>query len=262
MGNVMANYQCHTYGDCDRAKSHEIFVRSPGDDLRCPDCKEPLKLQDAPRKSPLPTRQIIATAVGIAVLALAGAGFYLHGRGGQPGSSSSHAGASAVPGRPASSSKLADATPASAVRSPAPNTASGPVGIGAPAKDIAATRKQGDEMLIHGDAAGAETASNEAAANEMIKVAIADMKQGKLDDAEKALDSALARDSNQSLIYYNLGVLRLKQGRTNDALAELELSFQHGFRYFNQMDKDSDIDGIRDNPRFVAMLKKYRQAAA
>ena len=42
-------------------------------------------------------------------------------------------------------------------------------------------------LVLPGDASGAESASNRAAAKEMIKVAIADMAQGKLDAAEKEL---------------------------------------------------------------------------
>jgi predicted Zn-dependent protease len=91
-------------------------------------------------------------------------------------------------------------------------------------------------------------------------VAIADMAQGKLDDAEKQLDDAKARDPKQSLVYYNLGVLRLKQSRTDDALTQFEASFLNGFQYFDAMAQDPDLDGIRQDPRFVALVKKYRSS--
>lgn len=92
-------------------------------------------------------------------------------------------------------------------------------------------------------------------------MAIADMTQGKLDAAEKALNDAAARDPKQSLVYYNLAVLRLRQGRADDALKEFEASFLNGFPYFDQMAKDPDLDGIRNDPRFIALLKKYHPAA-
>ncbi|MFM0119368.1 MULTISPECIES: tetratricopeptide repeat protein [unclassified Paraburkholderia] len=96
------------------------------------------------------------------------------------------------------------------------------------------------------------------AAKEMVKVAIAQMSQGKLDDAEKELSDAAARDPKQSLVYYNMAVLRLKQGRTDDAFKELEASFLNGFSYFDEMQKDPDLDAIRNDPRFTALIKKYR----
>jgi hypothetical protein len=64
----------------------------------------------------------------------------------------------------------------------------------------------------------------------------------------------------QSLVYYNLGVLRLKQARTDDALKQFEASFLNGFDYYDQMAKDPDLDAIRQDPRFVALVKKYRPA--
>jgi hypothetical protein len=61
-------------------------------------------------------------------------------------------------------------------------------------------------------------------------------------------------------VYYNLAVLRLKQGRTDEALKEFEASFLNGFTYFDEMTKDPDLDGIRNDPRFVALVNKYRSA--
>jgi tetratricopeptide (TPR) repeat protein len=123
---------------------------------------------------------------------------------------------------------------------------------------ITAQRKDSDAKLSNGDASGAESASNQVAAKEMVKVAIAQMSQGKLDDAEKELSDAAARDPKQSLVYYNMAVLRLKQGRTDDAFKELEASFLNGFSYFDEMQKDPDLDAIRNDPRFTALIKKYR----
>jgi predicted Zn-dependent protease len=140
--------------------------------------------------------------------------------------------------------------------------ASAPAGNGgsiAPSDtEITAQRKDSDTKLSQGDAPGAESESNQVAAKEMVKVAIAQMAQGKLNDAEKELNDAAARDPKQSLVYYNMGVLRLKQGRTDEALKQFEASFLNGFNYFDEMAKDPDLDAIRNDPRFIALVKKYR----
>ena len=248
----MPTYKCPTIGDCERANAGEIFVRSPGEDLHCPDCSTLLEPQ-ASAVAKGPSKKLIAGAVAVAVVAVIGAGggfFYKR----------SHSAAEAVSQAvTAPFDGAASATPVVVAETPASSTsAATSVGISPSEADISAQRKDSDTKLSQGDAPGAEAASNQVAAKEMVKVAIAQMSQGKLDDAEKELSDAAARDPKQSLVYYNMAVLRLKQGRTDDALKELEASFLSGFSYFDEMQKDPDLDGIRNDPRFTALVKKYR----
>ncbi|XUW92787.1 tetratricopeptide repeat protein [Burkholderia sp. M6-3] len=244
----MPIYKCPTVGDCEKANSGEIFVRSPGEDLKCPECSTLLVPQITGGK-PGPDKKIIAAAIAAGIVLIAGAvggGLYYK---------KSHAAkvevVEAVAPTPASEVPAALA-PASA---PAQATT---VGISPSDADINAQRKDSDTKLSQGDAPGAESASNQVAAKEMVKVAIAQMSQGKLDDAEKELNDAATRDPKQSLVYYNMAVLRLKQGRTDEAFKELEASFLNGFSYFDEMQKDPDLDAIRNDPRFIALVKKYR----
>lgn len=253
----MANYKCRAYGDCHYADSGEVFVRAPGDDLRCPGgCDTTLELDRGTKPPPgdESTRgqfPVAAVVAGV-VLLLGGAGgggyYYVTHHQPPPIHEVKQTPTTAVPATPTA--------PAPVV------TASGPGGIAPSDAQIAELRNSSAARLTHGDAAGAEAASNDAAAKEMIKVAIADMQQGKLDDAEQALNNARARDSNQPLVYYNLSVLRLRQGRTDDALKELRTSFEYGFRAFDAMAKDPDFNGVRNDPRFVALLKQYHAATA
>jgi predicted Zn-dependent protease len=252
----MANYKCPTLGDCERANTGEIFERSPGDDLHCPGCGTLLEQQtlSGPTGG---TRKpaVIAVVAGVVALAIAGggAGIYYKKTHGAPVQS---AGSTAQ--APESSSANTAATPSSGATSTASNREGG---IAPSAAEIEAQRKAGDAKLAQGDAAGAETASNDAATKEMIKVAIADMAQGKLNDADKELSDAAARDPKQPLVYYNLAVLRVKQGRTDDALKQFEASFLNGFSYFDEMAKDPDLNGIRRDARFTALVQKYHPAA-
>ena len=115
-----------------------------------------------------------------------------------------------------------------------------------------------DDDQIRTGAAQAELRSNKAASNELIKIAIAKMAQGKLDEAEIDLLESQKRTPQQSLVYYNMAILRLKQGRSNDALKEFESSFKSGFSHFKMMDQDSDLDEFRKSPSFLALVAKYR----
>lgn len=285
----MATYKCPALGECEFGMTGKIIERAPGEDLRCPQCGSLMDLQsqnDSGGKKLKPP--VIAAIVGAAVLVIGGGtAFYCthpH-KSAQEGAEAAQAGASVVAAASAGTSASAsvavaalasasapDAAPApasataplavAALPPPASDSAAAGAGIAPSTADIAADRKAGDKQLINGDAAGAETASNRAAAKEMIKVAIADMAQGKLDEAEKELDDAQARDPKQSLVYYNLGVLRLKQSRTDDALKAFEASFLNGFEYFDAMAKDPDLEVIRHDPRFEALVKKYRPGSA
>lgn len=243
----MAKYKCPTLGDCERANASEIFERSPGDDLHCPGCNTLLdQVQDnAGGKHGSPNKGVIAGAV-VAVLALAGGGYFFFGhKAAQPEASTELAAVTAA-------ESVAEAAAASIPAAPAG-------GITPNETETAALRAKGENDLKTGNVDGAEQASNKAAANEMLKLAIAKMSQGKFDEAEKSLTSARDLDPRQSLVPYNLAVLRLKQGRTDDALKEFEASFMAGFPYFDKMDQDPDLDGLRKDPRFIKLVEQYRK---
>lgn len=242
----MPIYKCPTVGDCEKANAGEIFVRSPGEDLKCPECSTLLVPQvSAQKAAPKPLLVVGAIAAAVVVIGALGGGVYYKK------THSAEADTASSASSMASASTVADA-PASAAAQ-----ASG-IGIAPSEAGIAAQRKEGDTKLSQGDATGAESAGNQVAAKEMVKVAIAQMSQGKLDDAERELNAAAARDPKQSLVYYNRAILRLKQGRNDEAFKELEASFLNGFTYFDEMQKDPDLDAIRNDPRFTALVKKYR----
>lgn len=253
----MPKFKCPSVGDCDKANTGEIFERTAAEDIRCPECSTLMVLQEH-HKSPTPANPkiiTIATAAVFVIAASVGGGLYFK---------KSHAiattGITAVATATAASSPTTQFAAAAKDQPASVPVADHAGGIAPADTEIAAQRKDSDTKLSSGDAQGAESESNEVAAKEMIKVAIAQMSQGKLDDAEKELNDAAARDPKQSLVYYNMGVLRLKQGRTDEALKQFEASFLNGFNYFDEMAKDPDLNAIRNDPRFIGLVKKYRMA--
>jgi tetratricopeptide (TPR) repeat protein len=240
----MTKYKCPTLGDCERANTGEVFERAPGEDLKCPGCAtllEPQMNAETGRKRPL----ALVAGIGAAVVIMAvGAGYaYLKQA-------------------PADAVVAQAATETGPVAPSAPQPASQATGGIAPAEsDTAALRSEGEARLLDGQAQAAEAAGSKAAANEMLKIAIAKMAQGKLDDAEKELEAARARAPQQPLVYYNMAVLRLKQARTDDALKQFEASFMAGFSHFKEMDSDPDLAAMRADPRFAELVKKYRKGA-
>ena len=252
----MAKYRCPTLGDCEKANSSEIFDRSPGEDLKCPACGTLLEPQMTSSTSPS-RKKTPLIAAGLFVVASIAVGSYFYK---QSPTAADEPVASAVP------TEVLPVKAESVVPSPAvivqtvELASSNPskTGIAPSDAETKELRLKSDANLVTGDAAEAESASSKAAANEMLKVAIAKMAQGKLDEAEKDLIEARTRAPKQSFVYYNMGILRLKQGRVEDALNEFESSFKTGFSHFDKMDEDSDLDGLRKNPRFIGIVAKYR----
>jgi len=229
----MAKYKCPTLGDCDKANSGEVFEIAPGENTNCPACATPLELLAPAQAEKRPPVALIAVAAAVA-LAVAG-------------------GAYMVMKRPMEAPVVAQAAIA-----PASSVAATPNGMAPSEAETKALQRQSEAGLVNGAAEQAEDSGSQAIANEMMKVAIAKMAQGKLDDAEKELEAARVRAPKQPLVYYNMAVLRLKQARTDDALAQFEAAFMAGFHNFKEMDADSDLDGLRKDARFADLVKKYR----
>lgn len=234
----MAKYKCKNLGECDRANSGEVFEIAAGEDMKCPSCGigSMLEIMNTPTGgsggvSKLPLIAGAAVAVGL----LAGGSYYFT------------IGSAKVPEARAQAEVIV-----------APATQTGTVGIAPTEAETKALRQDSESKLTSGDAVSAEQAGNKAAANEMLKLAIAKMAQGKLSEAEADLLAARERDPKQSLVSYNLAVLRLKQGRKDDALRELEASFMAGFSYFDKMDQDPDLDVMRKDARFNELVALYR----
>lgn len=235
----MAKYKCPTLGDCDHANRGEIFERAPGEDLRCPGCGTLLNHVETPNVGSGGGKTKLIAVSAVVLLVLAGGGYYFSAK-----RSTAQEEAKVEP-------VVVEQAPASVVPTATP-------GIAPPETETKALRQESQDKLTAGDAASAEQASKRAATNEMLKLAIAKITQGKLDEAEKDLIEARSRDPKQPLVSYNLAVLRLKQGRRDDALKEFEASFMAGFSYFDKMDQDPDLDSLRKDARFIKLLDQYR----
>jgi hypothetical protein len=244
----MTHYHCPALVDCPRADAREIFDLPLADDNKCPTCQSPLVLpsENALEQAGGNNKRLQLAGGALAVVAMvAGAWFLTHKPAPAPAPQ-------APP--PTLTAAVATAPTAGPAAMPATN------GIPPDALETAALKRQGESQLVAGEANAAELTASKAAANELIKLAVSKLAQGKLDDAEKDLLAAKDKDPRQSLVNYNLGVLRLRQNRTDEALREFEASFMKGFPYFDKLEQDSDLASIRKDARFGALLKRYQPA--
>ena len=80
-----------------------------------------------------------------------------------------------------------------------------------------------------------------------------------LGEREKALDWArrgLAIDPEDSSVLYNVACVYALGGKTEDALDCLDLAVRNGFGHREWLENDSDLDSLRSDPRFEALLRR------
>jgi len=244
----MAQYRCPALGDCDRANSGELSEHGLGDQPHCPSCNTPLELVEPGSVSSQGMKpqgnkkMLILAGGGVAVVAIAATVVAMRS-----------------PGQGAGS------TPTAAASSPAPvvAVASAPAatgsGIAPNQQDIDQQKGASASAVLSGAATDAENAAAKVIANEIIKVGIAKLAQGSLADAERSFNEALQKDPKNSLAYYNLGILRLRQGKQDEALKSFEASFMAGFKAWSEMEQDTDLAALRKDPRFTELVSRYRK---
>lgn len=258
----MYKYLCKSVGDCRVADSGEpITSETLLNDPRCSECANPL----VPVENNSATRGAVTgnggkagllIAVAAAVVLAGGGSWYLISSKAQPDQTSSVAIAA-----PSTSAELVQENKptASVSAESAPLTGITGVGISPSEAETSKARRESDQKLGNGEFSEAEKRAARAAALEMIKTAVAKLGQGDLVGAERELMQARERDATESLIYYNLAIVRLRQQQPDEALRQLEAAFMAGFSHFDAMDKDSDMDSLRADPRFRKLLSVYRR---
>ena len=254
---TMFKYKCKSVGDCSVANRGDFITsESMLNDPKCSDCGCALELVEegsmgtgGGRKIPK-TGHMIAAVAAVAVLAGGGAWYALSAGG--KGKAVAEIPATAVVAQPSINTK-------SIAPSTAPGIQANGGGIQPSDTDTSTARREADQKLSSGQFSEAEQKAARAAALEMIKTAVAKMGQGDLIGAEKELMQARERDATESLIYYNLGIVRLRQKLPEEALKQLEAAFMLGFKHFDAMDKDTDLDPLRDQPKFKELMSRYRK---
>ena len=69
-------------------------------------------------------------------------------------------------------------------------------------------------------------------------------------------DMALAMDPDDARLMYNLACTYALAGRTDEAFSALDQSFDAGWRQRGWIENDSDLESLRDDPRFQVLLDR------
>jgi tetratricopeptide (TPR) repeat protein len=82
------------------------------------------------------------------------------------------------------------------------------------------------------------------------------MRLGQRDQALERARRASMIDPEDPAVLYNVGCVYALGGCAEEALDHLDKAIQNGFGHRDWLENDSDLDSIRDQPRFQALLRK------
>lgn len=80
---------------------------------------------------------------------------------------------------------------------------------------------------------------------------------GLYDKAMAAMDSIIARDPADDGCYYDAACLYSRMGKIKEALAFLEKSLKNGYRRFAHIERDEDLNLIRNTEEFKRLIAQY-----
>ena len=83
---------------------------------------------------------------------------------------------------------------------------------------------------------------------------------GQYDKAIEMMDSIIAREEDRAGSYYDAACLYSRMDNKQKALEYLEKSLELGYRRFAHIERDQDMDPIRDMEEFKALILKYKQS--
>ncbi|MCB1657989.1 MAG: hypothetical protein KDI39_07160 [Pseudomonadales bacterium] len=253
----MYKYICKSVGDCSIADRGEpITSETMLNDPKCEVCNGPLELMEESGASASSanngTKRGVIAAGAVAALAIAGIGGWYAWH-----SKTDHQESLKTVSSQESTVQAPSQEAVTPTTEPMTQTVGG--GIAPSEAETSTARRAADTSLGNSQFSEAEKKAARAAALEMIKTAVAKMGQSDLVGAEKELMQAKERDAAEPLIYYNLAIVRLRQKQPEEALKQLEAAFMAGFSHFDVMNQDSDLDPLRNNPKFKELMRTYHK---
>ena len=82
-----------------------------------------------------------------------------------------------------------------------------------------------------------------------------------LGDTAAAYEAAktMVKKENSPTQHYNKACIYAQIGHYTEALQELRIAIEYGFRCFNHIEWDSDLDNLRGMPEYITLINEYKQ---
>ena len=81
---------------------------------------------------------------------------------------------------------------------------------------------------------------------------------GRNDEAIQWMDSIIAADPDNNGPYYDRACLLSRMGKVEDAISALRVAFEKGYRSFAHIENDDDMDPIRNEAKFIALIEEFK----
>jgi adenylate cyclase len=78
---------------------------------------------------------------------------------------------------------------------------------------------------------------------------------GRLEEAKKEMDKGIAQNPNDPIIVYNAACFYSLIGDKKAAIENLKKAMHYGFENYAYLKHDPDIDGLREEPDFIALME-------
>lgn len=251
----MSKYKCKNFGSCSLADSGMEFEVALGGDDRCAECGVALAtLQgSAPADESGRAGRLVPIAAAVVAVLVAAGGGYAWWRSQQvvvliPESAQAPSGPVAAPpvlAPAAASAALAVAEIKASEARPSE------VNVGETSARVTcddATRAKSPDMAKVCRRAAAVTLLNSG-----VQAAIA----GNLEQAEKDYVAAKDKDADIPELYFNLAILKARQGKGSEAVDNLTLAASKGFRRFDLLATEPAFVKLRTDPALKAKLDVF-----
>ena len=85
---------------------------------------------------------------------------------------------------------------------------------------------------------------------------------GRDGEAQEWMEKLIATDPDDGGHYYDQACLYARMGKVSDGIAALRTAFEKGYRSFAHIEHDDDMDALRSEPEFQALMKEYMEKHA
>jgi tetratricopeptide (TPR) repeat protein len=106
----------------------------------------------------------------------------------------------------------------------------------------------------------AKAESNEKDGSNWFQLGFSLHNEGRYDEARKAFERSAELDFNRMQSIYNIACGYARQGNSDQAMAWLKKAWDAGFNDVNQYKNDADLESLRDDPRFEALISNEHTA--
>jgi tetratricopeptide (TPR) repeat protein len=229
----MSKHVCKNYGSCGKADSRELIEVAPGTDPLC-ECGFKLEASDEDIGYSTRTKKIFVGVGALAILVAAASYLLL------PSPN--------TPGKTVIASQTTET----------PKQNSSVTGRAPDMQILSQQKKDTDSKILSGQTSSASATQNIVLAQEYIKAAIPFMQAGKWQQAEEQLRKAQSENPDESLVYYNLAIVKLRQAKNSEALEALELALKKGFRDFEALEADGDLKSLTSLSEYKLLAAKFK----